>query len=203
MSWLCPGALWQGSAKFWLLDVVTLFSRVTRRTDAQLLFSIHEPKTRFRSARHQSAKLDQPQLVTLVMSGLSLRTRFYKLLSAVGLTPGAAPAVRDLDLASLRGGGATWLMKATENAELVRRRRRWMTTKVMEIYVQEAEAAIYLPGLPQAVRAFIVELATAFPTIVQTASYWRSLAIPTSSWCLLDLRGAGDRLLFGESGWSR
>ena len=120
-----------------------------------------------------------------------MRTRFYKLLSAVGLTPGAAPAVRDLDLASVRGGGATWLMKATENAELVRRRGRCRTTKVKEIYVQEVEAAIYLPRLPQAVRAFIFELANAFPSIVQTASYWRPLAIPTSSWYLLYLRGAG------------
>ena len=184
------------------------FPEDTGDADAQLLFSIHEPKTRFRSAAHQSAKLDQPQLLALVtlafaglrpgeklwpMSGQSLRTRFYRLLSAVRITPGVAPAVRDFDFASLRSGGATWLMKATENAELVRRRRRLITTKVMEIYVQEVKASIYLPRLPQAVKAYIFELANAFPSIVQTASHWRCLAIPTSSWYMLYLRGASDR----------
>ena len=34
-----------------------------------LLYSIHEPKTRFRGARHQSVKVDQPDIMRIVILG--------------------------------------------------------------------------------------------------------------------------------------
>ena len=34
------------------------------------LFSIDEPKTRFRAARHQSVKVDQPDLLKIIALGL-------------------------------------------------------------------------------------------------------------------------------------
>ena len=52
------------------------------------------------------------------------------------------------DLASLRPGGATWMLESTENAELVRRRGRWLSARVMEIYLQEVTAATFVPRLP-------------------------------------------------------
>ena len=61
------------------------------------LFSIEEPKTRFRAARHQSVKIDQPELLRIIclcfeglephhrlwpFSGQSLRARFRQLCQA-------------------------------------------------------------------------------------------------------------------------
>lgn len=72
---------------------------VENSTDFALL-QIAEPKTRFRAARHQVARLDQPQLLRILvlafggldplcrlwpMSGQTMRLRFQKLLQAVGL----------------------------------------------------------------------------------------------------------------------
>ena len=124
-----------------------------------LLMTVREPKTRFRAARHQSLRVDQPQLLRVTtlafsalepserlwpFSGSTLRNRFRKLMLALRLCPGIVPRVRDFDLGSLRAGGATWLMDTTENPDYVRRRGRWITTKVMEIYVQEVTALTFL-----------------------------------------------------------
>ena len=94
-----------------------------------ILLAVMEPKTRFKAARHQCLKIDQPQFVRLVRlafqdlcpSGATLRARFQKLLLAVGIPPNAVANVKDFDLASLRAGGATWLMGATESPDFVRR----------------------------------------------------------------------------------
>ena len=102
-----------------------------------LLMTVREPKTRFRAARHQSLRVDQPQLLRIItlafsalepfeklwpFSGSTLRNRFRKLMLALRLCPGIVPRVRDFDLGSLRAGGATWLMDTTENPDYVRRR---------------------------------------------------------------------------------
>ena len=138
----------------------------------QIFMAILEPKTRFRAAKHQSLKVDQPDLVELIIfclealgpadrlwprSGSTLRARFCKLLTAVGLPEKAVP-----ELGSLRAGGAAWLMLTTESPDYVRRRGRWITTKVMEIYIQEVSSFMYLPKLPEDVRATIFEWANGF-----------------------------------------
>ena len=64
-----------------------------------------------------------------------LRRRFRKILCR-------------LSLASLRPGGATCMLAQTENAELVRRRGRRLSGRVMEIYLQEISVATYVPQLP-------------------------------------------------------
>ena len=138
----------------------------------QIFMAILEPKTRFRAAKHQSLKVDQPDLVELIIfclealgpadrlwprSGSTLRARFCKLLTTVGLPEKAVP-----ELGSLRAGGAAWLMLTTESPDYVRRRGRWITTKVMEIYIQEVSSFMYLPKLPEDVRATIFEWANGF-----------------------------------------
>ena len=70
------------------------------RTIQYCLLQIQEPKTRFKAARHQVAKLDQPQLLKVVevafealspeqalwpLSPQTLRLRFQKLVESVGL----------------------------------------------------------------------------------------------------------------------
>ena len=74
-----------------------------------------------------------------------------------------------LDLGSLRAGGATWWLQVSEDRELTRRRGRWLTTRVMEIYVQELNAVKFLPKLPCRVREMIVLGAALFPWCLHKA----------------------------------
>ena len=79
-----------------------------------------------------------------------MRQRFQKLLPANGLDRLPKSISGGLDLGSLRAGGASWLMTVGDNPDLTRRRRRWITNKVMEIYVQEISAVQFIPNLPLA-----------------------------------------------------
>ncbi|CAE7762310.1 mok12 [Symbiodinium sp. CCMP2592] len=161
----------------------------------QVFLSVLEPKTRFKAARHQCLKIDQPQLVEAIIfafgrlgpeaslwprSGSALRLRFKKLLAAVGLPIGAVEGVRDFDLASLRAGGATWLMNVTESPDLVRRRGRWITNKVMEIYVQEVSAMMYLPRLEQGQRKNLFAWTNSFQSAFEFAQWSSSLHLSPS-----------------------
>ena len=143
-----------------------------------VLLAIKEPKTRFSAARHQSVKIDQPDLVQLItlgfqrlrpheklwhMSAQSLRTRFKQICVALGLPCAPQQGVLHLELSSLRAGGATWLMLTSDDPELVRRRGRWLTSKIMEIYVQEVSALQFLPSLAPQVRRKVFEALEAFP----------------------------------------
>ena len=91
-------------------------------TIGYVLLQITEPKTRFKAARHQVARVDQPQLVKVIelafknfstsdplwpFSGQTLRGRFGRLLDALGLSGPLGDSGRGLDLGSLRAGGAT------------------------------------------------------------------------------------------------
>ena len=68
-------------------------------------------------------------------SGQTLRARFRKVCQALGLPSSGSRKDKRLDLSSFRPGGATWLLQASGNPELVRRRGRWLSPKVMEIYI--------------------------------------------------------------------
>ena len=143
--------------------------------------SILEPKTRFTAAKHQTAKLDAPDLLSIVemafsalprdvrlwpYSSQTLRTRFRSLLQGLGLPTGVVDGRRPLDLGSLRAGGATWLLNVSENPDLTRRRGRWLNNKTMEIYVQEASSVLYLSTISEGARDRIFLLVRAFPTIL-------------------------------------
>ena len=164
-----------------------------------ILLKILEPKTRQRAARHQAAKLEASDLVELVDLG------FRKLTPAERLWPGSSQALRrrmdlalkrlgivskkmqerPLDLGSFRPGGATYLLQATEDSELVRRRGRWVSHKVMEIYLQEVAASTFLPALPLHVRERVLRLAAGFPAILQQVKEWNAAGVPAQSWPLL------------------
>ncbi|CAE7745584.1 unnamed protein product, partial [Symbiodinium necroappetens] len=89
-------------------------------TVSYCLVSIQEPKTRFKAARHQSTRLDQPDLlavVRLAFSGLAfgcklwpysastLRSRFDAIMSRLGTDKWEGQGKSKLDLGSLRAGG--------------------------------------------------------------------------------------------------
>ena len=168
------------------------------------LFSILEPKTRNVAARHQSAKLDIPDLLEYVQltlgpllphqrlwphSGQTLRAGLKSLLQCIGLPVDGGSGLKPLDLGSLRAGGATWALTMTENPELVRRRGRWINAKTMEVYVQELAATQYLSLVPPPVKlkVFIFHLgesfscdAELFTNFPQTGTSHSDLASPTA-----------------------
>ena len=158
---------------------------------------LKEPKTRFRQARHQSVRIDQPDLLRLIdsvfgslrpheklwpWSGQTLRNRFRAICKAIHLPTERAPGRPHLELASLRAGGATWLMLQTEDAELTRRRGRWLSSKIAEIYIQEASALQLLPTLDAVSRSLVFQALSSFPTLVQKAEFFLKTGVPVSIW---------------------
>ena len=174
-----------------------LLPKDVAHTSDFVLLSIKEPKTRFSAARHQSVKVDQPDLVELItlgfqhlrpdeklwnMSAQALRTRFKQICYALELPCQPRLGVLHLELSSLRAGGATWLMLASDDSELVRRRGRWLTPKIMEIYVQKVSALQFLPTLNEAARSKVFQALETFPQLVATASFFASFGLLPSTW---------------------
>lgn len=166
-------------------------------TTDYLLLKIDEPKTRFRGAGHQVARLDQPDLLAICEATLSgipknaklwplspqtLRKRFYSLLDALKLQRSEQHGQRGIDLGSLRAGGATWLLEKSENPSLVQRRGRWVTQKVMEIYIQESSAAQYIPMLGNAAKQRVLMAVHLFPSVLQKIRKLHAAAIPENAW---------------------
>jgi len=161
------------------------------------LLQIEKPKTRFRAARHQVARLDHPQLLQVIQlsfqdlkqherlwsfSPQTLRNRFQRLLAAVKLDQLPAGLSKGLDLGSLRAGGASWMMLVTEDSEMVRRRGRWLSSKIMEIYVQEVSAIQFLHQLPDTTRRLVLTGTDLFPKILQQLLQWHASGTPESAW---------------------
>ena len=169
-------------------------------TNQFALLSLQEPKTRFTTARHQTAKLDIPDLLQVVhlafsrlkptqklwpRSGQTLRNRFKAILQELGITPQVRLNGKGMDLASLRPGGATWLLQTTENGELTRRRGRWINQRVMDIYIQEVSSFQFLAILTEPSRAKILQLCSAFPAMLQFAENMWEANVPFSAWYLV------------------
>ena len=174
-----------------------LLPRDTRFSNTFILLALEEAKTRFSAARHQCAKLDSPDLAKLVIlafehllpnerlwphSNQTFRNRFRQLQSAIGLPLSTSGGCRPLDLGSLRPGGATWLLQVTENSELVRRRGRWTTTKVLEVYLQETACVRFLNGLDEETREKVYSMAAMFPSLLAKADSLVVAQIPPSAW---------------------
>ena len=161
------------------------------------LLRIKMPKTRGRAAKHQAAKVDPPDIVELLdavfcnhrpdqmlwpYSASTLRKRFKALLEAVGLNTSRSSGIKPFDLGSLRPGGATFLLLRTEDGELVRRRGRWVSIRVMEIYLQEVQYTTCTERIDPAANARIKILAGAFPAILTWAINNLRTGIPTPAW---------------------
>ncbi len=166
-------------------------------TMRHVLVSLREPKTRFSGPRHQSAKLDFPDLVEITEfsfgslqhsqriwphSAQSLRTRLKQLLAGLGLQTGKDETGKPLDLGSLRAGGATFLMDYTEDSSFVMKRGRWSHLKTMQIYVQEVTSATYMSRLDPKTKARIIGLAREFSFVFNHAKRLQAAKIPTSIW---------------------
>ena len=165
-----------------------------------ILVQLHEAKSRGRMAKHQSAKVEQQDLVALIsavfknfdghqklweLSAATLRRRLMQLLSSLGIPAGSSAGIRGYDLSSLRPGGATNLLALTESSELVRRRGRWASTKVMDIYLQEISVATGLVKLKPETRLKVEKLCAIFEAVVDQSIYYMHCSIPCTAWSAL------------------
>ena len=94
---------------------------------------------------------------------------------------------RGIDLGSLRAGGATWLLEMCESPEFVRRRGRWISSKIMEIYIQEASSAQFLPMLAKQSKEKILLAVHLFPRMLRKLSFLHAANIPENAWRFLIL----------------
>ncbi|CAE7627177.1 unnamed protein product [Symbiodinium sp. CCMP2456] len=193
---LCFGALLRAGEAVKALRRDLVFPADALWGQSYILIRIHEPKTRGRAARHQSAKLEPADLVQLCslafehlpktskiwpMSAQTLRKRFYEVLARLGM-PRSGGRERPLDLGSLRPGGATYLLQLTEDSELVRRRGRWISHKIMEIYLQEVSASTFVADLDSACRDKVLTASAAFTGLLSQVAKWAKAGVPPSVW---------------------
>ena len=187
----------------WRSDLLLPFD-VQWTSDFSLL-SIREPKTRFSAARHQAVRIDQPDLLVILdivyrklppgsrlwpASGQTLRARFQQLCRALELPLGRNKGKLGLELSSLRAGGATWLMNTLEDSELVRRRGRWLSHRIMEIYIQETSSLQFLPSIQQSSRDKIFLALEVYPQVVERVLYFSRVGILPNIWFKLLARGS-------------
>ena len=164
------------------------------------LLAIRDPKTRFSNARHQSAKLDMADMLKIIelflsplqghqrlwpYSGSTLRSRFHAILQALQLPLDTVNGVRPLELASVRAGAATWVMQTTESGDLLQRRGRWANRRMMDIYVQEVTALVYLKRVPEHTKNHVLMVSDSFLQVLAKAELFTQARIPPSSWFVL------------------
>ena len=165
-----------------------------------LLAAIHEPKTRNTGPRHQAAKLNVPDLLGVTdlafgtmpehaklwrQSGQCLRSRFRDILAELLLPLQKHAGLKPLDLGSLRAGGATWHLQTTEDGEYCRRKGRWISQRVMEVYVQETSALVYFKKISSESRTKVLALASLFPKVLKRSKALKKAKVPEKVWYIL------------------
>ena len=93
--------------------------------------------------------------------------------------------VRPFDLSSFRPGGASWLLMSTESSELVRRRGRWHSIRVMEIYLQEIQYVTFLERLPKESREMVEVCTAGFDDVLRPVIFFAQSGIPCNAWFYL------------------
>ena len=161
------------------------------------LLRINVPKTRGRAARHQSARIDQVDVVEYLeavfgdyppdrpiwsMSSTTLRKRLNMIQTALGLPTSKSHDSCPYDLGSFRPGGATDMIYRFEDSELVRRRGRWVSVKVLEIYLQEVSTATFHTRMSDEAKDKVQRLSDAFDDIrLQTQNFLHA-KVPPIAW---------------------
>ena len=72
-----------------------------------------------------------------------------------------------------------WVLQTLEDPELLRRRGRWANKKMMDIYVQEITAVVYLKRIPQDSKDVVLKIVSAFPAVVDKVETFLRACIPT------------------------
>lgn len=105
-------------------------------------------------------------------------------MKALDLPESAHAGLRPLDLGSLRPGGATYLLQVTESGDLVQRRGRWASYRIMSIYIQEASTS-FMMRLPLEKRQKVLTLASWFPDTLKLSWKFERASIPQTVWFYL------------------
>ena len=164
------------------------------------LLHIGQPKTRGVGPRHQSARIDPSDAVSLLAATFGrlgkndklwenspqlLRKRFNLLQQALGLPTTRSKDVVPYSLASLRAGGATHLLQRFEDAEFVRRRGRWLSSRVCEIYLQEITFATHSQTLTAETKQRIEKLLGSYNVVLERSIFFLNSFIPPIAWTRL------------------
>ena len=186
-----------------------------------VLLKILEPKTRFRAARHQSSKLEPPDLIAVVWLGIghlkpheklwqgsssTLRSRLDKVLSRLGLPIRSASNKKGLTLASFRPGGASYLISLTESGEMVRRRGRWISLKVMEVYLQEVASSTFMTDISTEAKQKVLQAMGHFADVLQMSIRLSEAMFPERTWNFFfqqEPRGVAATVQMGGNGGIR
>ena len=183
---------------------LTLPSDVRYTVDYAYL-TIRDPKTRYHAARHQAVRVDQPDILEIIdiaygklgkveklwnFSGQTLRVRFRQLCRALLLPCEPDGRLPPLELSSLRAGGATWLMMQGEDSELVRRRGRWLSHRIMEIYVQEVSSLQLFGYLPEPSKEKVFTALWAFKDVLAKVRFYSTVGILPTLWYRLIAAGS-------------
>ncbi|OLP73590.1 hypothetical protein AK812_SmicGene47124 [Symbiodinium microadriaticum] len=111
-------------------------------------------------ARHQAARCEPADLVAVI------DLAFANLAPAERLWPRSQQTLRRrLDTVLERLG----IRADLQDSELVRRRGRWASHRVMEIYLQEVSAIVFFPKLPLDVREKVLLVAQSLESILGKA----------------------------------
>ena len=160
------------------------------------LLSKKQPKTRQIGPRHQAAKLDVPDLLAVVgiafgdlpepaklwaQTGQTFKPQVREVLRELGLPTETSNGIgmKALDVGSLRSGGCTWHLQATEDSELCRRKGRWLSQRVMEIYAHEATERLYLKKISTTSRQKVLDVANLLPVLLACARKLKDAKVPT------------------------
>ena len=114
-----------------------------------------------------------------------MRSRFHAILQVLQLPLDTVNGVRPLELASVRAGAAMWVMQTTESGDLLQRRGRWANRRMMDIYVQEVTALVYLKRIPEHTKNHVLMVSDSFLQVLAKAELFTQARIPPSSWFVL------------------
>lgn len=138
-----------------------------------LFIFIGRPKTRHLAARRQHVRVDDQEIIPFVKASLSgglpearifdappahFRALFSALVEFFGID---ARHLVGVSPACLRPGGATWLYQETDSPEQVRFRGRWLSSRMLEIYIQEVAGSSLLNDLQLHEQSRIEQFASA------------------------------------------
>ena len=84
-----------------------------------------------------------------------------------------------------RAGAATWIMSTMESGDLLQRRGRWANRKMMDIYVQEVTALLFLQQMPAGTKQTVIQVASSFLEVFHRAEQMVRANIPTNVWSIL------------------
>ena len=107
------------------------------------------------------------------------------MLSALNLPTEKVGDQKPFSLGSLRPGGAAWLLHKTENAQVVRRRGRWLSVKTLEIYLQGVQVSTYLERVRPAAKVLIELCSGGLATTLDRCIDFLQCGVPSTTWFYL------------------